>query len=135
MSNADKISDYFRRQYETEEGTVEENINVLFTEDVVYRVGDQTVTRDGLYATAHKIRSSPKEGRSVVASNVTEEGDSVTFHLSLHVPGMAADGSAMSLESDNVWTFNAEGKVVEAVPAQVEDVAEAFREAGVDLDG
>ena len=134
MSHAAKIEEYFRRQYETEEGTVEENLAALFADDLVYRLGDKEVGREALVETATKIRNSPKEGRVTAVSDFKEDGDTVTFHLSLHVRGMAG-GEDLVLEADNSWRFNSEGKVVEASPAQTSAVEDAFRAAGVDPDG
>jgi hypothetical protein len=134
MSNANKIEEYFRRQYEVEEGTVEENLAALFAEDLVYHLGDRTVGREALIETATKIRSSPQEGRVAAVSDLEEDGDTVTFHMSLNVRGLAG-GEDIVLESDNTWRFNSEGKVVEASPAQIGAVEDAFRAAGVDPEG
>ena len=134
MSNSDKIREYFRRQYDTEEGTVEENLAELFADDLVYHIGDKHVGRGALAETARAIRSAPKADRTVEVSDFREEGESVIFHLTLNVPGVGPDGGALVLESDNNWRFNTDGKVVEASPVQVAEVEDAFRAAGVELE-
>ena len=55
--------------------------------------------------------------------------------LSVQLIGLAAaqePTQLTELQSDNVWRFGAEGKVVEASPRQTDEVERAFRAAGTD---
>ena len=92
QSNTDRIKQYFRRQYETEEGSVEENINALFAENAVYHLGGgKTLTREAIAKPARLLRETPKSERVVRVSNFGEQGNTVSFHM--HMRARGQDGT------------------------------------------
>ena len=113
-TNVDKVRNYFRRQYELEEGSVEENISALFVENPIIRLEDgNTVTLEDIARTAAMLRQVPKSERTMEVSDIREEGDTVAFH-SLARFRNPETGEMNELESDAVWRFNGQGKVVES---------------------
>jgi predicted SnoaL-like aldol condensation-catalyzing enzyme len=126
-SNTDRIREYFRRQYELEEGSAEENINALFAEDVVYHLGEgRTVSREALARSAAVIRQTPKSERITEISDLNEQGDVVTLHMHVRFRNPET-GQLDEMESDHVWRFNAESKVVEVKMNQGDEAARIFR--------
>ena len=113
-SNVNKVRDYFYRQYELEEGSVEDNICALFAENPIIRVenGD-TVTLEDIARAAAKLRQVPRSDRTFELSDLKEDGDSVAFHSLVRFRN-AETGEMNELESDAVWRFNEKGKVVES---------------------
>ena len=126
-SKTDSIQEYFHRQYELEEGSAEENINALFSEDVAYHLGEgKTVSRESLARSAAMIRQTPKSERITAVSNFNEDGDLVTFHM--HVRFRNPETGALDeMESDHVWRFNGEDKVAEVRMNQGEEAERIFR--------
>ena len=136
MSNIDSIQEYMRRMYQSEEGSVEEIFNALFTEDVVFNVGeDKVIPREAFMQAAQGLRSMPASARVVEVSDFREEGDQVMFRMYTRMPN-AETGEPMEIDSNSVWRFNAEGMVVETRPVSSnmnpDDIDTAFRSMGVD---
>ncbi|MGI9667331.1 MAG: hypothetical protein ACR2N2_09540 [Acidimicrobiia bacterium] len=113
MSKAGRIAAYIERQYITERGQVRQNVEDLFAEDLAYHVGDETLGREDVVAAVTAVRESPRDGRRVEPSRFVEDGDTVQWHLSATLPGMAAHGGDLIQESDLRAVFNAEGKIQE----------------------
>jgi hypothetical protein len=113
-SNTDKIRTYFRRQYEIEEGSAEDNINAIFAEDADLRLGDgNAASLDDVIASVTRLRSIPKSQRTIKAWDFEENGDSVAFRSLVRFPDPET-GEMTEMASDAVWRFNGRGKVVEA---------------------
>ena len=113
-TNVDKVRDYFYRQYELEEGSVEENISALFVENPIIRLEDgTTVTLDDIARSAAMLRRVPRSERSMEVSDIKEEGDTVAFHSLVRFRNPET-GEMNESESDAVWRFNGQGKVVES---------------------
>ena len=113
-SNLDKVQGYFSRQYELEEGSVEENISALFAENPIIRLEDgNTVTLEDIARTAAMLRRVPRSERTMEVSDIREEGDTVAFHSLVRFRNPET-GEMKELESDAVWRFNDQGKVVES---------------------
>lgn len=113
-TNVDKILDYFHRQYELEEGSVEENIYDLFEKDAIIQVTDGSrVALEDIARTAAMLRRIPKGERTMEVSGFREEGDTVTFHSSIRFRHPET-GEWSETHSDAMWRFNGQGKVVES---------------------
>ena len=113
-TNVDKVRDYFYRQYELEEGSVEENISALFVENPIIRLEDgTTVTLDDIARSAAMLRRVPRSERSMEVSDIKEEGDTVAFHSLVRFRNPET-GEMNESESDAVWRFNDQGRVVES---------------------
>jgi hypothetical protein len=128
-SNADKLREYFRRQYEMHEGTVEENVDMLFDENVVYYFeGGKTVGLEAVLNTARRVREAGGFG---IPFEVTEDGDEVYFRLHLRVPDPKT-GELRSEHVQHVWRFGPNGKVVEARPRPSSVVERTVTEGGIE---
>lgn len=133
MSNADRLLEYFRRQYEAEEGTVEDNLSAMFAPDAVYRMPDGSeVAWEALVQAAHGIRNTPASERMVEVTDFVEEGDVVRFRMRVRAQDLQ-NGGIREFETYNKWRFNADGMVVEALPEQAEDFEGTLRSLGADV--
>jgi hypothetical protein len=113
-TNVDKVRDYFYRQYELEEGSVEENIYALFAENPIIRLEDgNSVTLEDIARAADRLRQVPRSDRTFELSDLKEDGDTVAFHSLVRFRDPET-GEMNELESDAVWRFNGQGKVVES---------------------
>jgi len=113
-SNVDKVRDYFHRQYELEEGSAEENVYALFTENAIVRLENgNTVAIEDIARAAAMLRQVPKSARFMETSDFKEEGDTVSFHSFVRFRHPET-GEMNEMESDAVWRFNGQGKVVES---------------------
>ena len=113
-TNVEKVRDYFYRQYELEEGSVEDNISALFVENPIIRLEDgNTVTLEDIARTAAMLRQVPRSERTFEVSGIKEEGDTVAFHSLVRFRDPET-GEMNEFESDAVWRFNGQGKVVES---------------------
>lgn len=113
-SHIEKLRQYLYRQYEIEEGSVEENVYGLFAEDAVIREGEGKVltTRD-LIRAATSLRSTPKSDRLLEFSEAGEEGDTARFHM--HVRFRNPETGELNETQTDYWVrFNGQGKVVES---------------------
>jgi hypothetical protein len=113
-SHAKKLQQYMYRQYEVEEGSVTDNIHALFAEDaVIYQGEDRVLSTKDLVRTATVVRQTPKSERIVEYSNISEEGDTMTFRM--HVRFRSPEtGELAEAETDNWVRFNGQGKVIES---------------------
>jgi hypothetical protein len=132
-SHADTIREYFYRQYELEEGTPQENVYALFDEKAVYYVDEtRTVTRDAIAEVAYSLRQTPKYERIAKVSDLQEDGDRVSFHMTIRFRNTET-GELVETHADHVWRFNAESKVIEARPKQLGEIKRALEASGVAL--
>ncbi len=115
-NKVDAIQDYFKRQFVTEEGGLEENVRGLFSESLAYHVGEsKSLSLDGLIQLTEGIRRTPKADRVTEITNLKEEGDHASFHLRIQV--RAPDtGEIDVIENDHDWTFDDAGKAVDIRP-------------------
>ena len=113
-TNVDKVRDYFNRQYELEEGSVEENLYALFAENPIIRLEDgSSVALEDIVRAAARLRQVPRSDRTFELSDLKEEGDTVAFHSLVRFRSPET-GEMNELESDAVWRFDDQGKVVES---------------------
>jgi hypothetical protein len=113
-THVDKIRDYFYRQYELEEGSAEENIYALFAEDaLIHLANGNTVALEDVARSTAMLRRIPRSERIIEVSDLKEEGDTVTFHSFVRFRDPET-GELSELDSDAVWRFNDQGKVVES---------------------
>jgi len=114
MSNAAAIQDYFHRQYVTMEGNIEENIYAMFDENVRYtRADGNTVSIETIIQTVTSVHQTPENERVVMVTDFREEGNGVAFHMFLQFR-RPDSGELVVSESDPIWYFNDEGKVIQA---------------------
>ena len=127
----DIISDYFRRQYETKEGTAEENVNGLFSEDLVFHLtGDKVMGRDALVTLCDLMRRL-RHGQSTLVTRFTEEDDKVSFVLYI-VGTDPITGHEVSVGTRTEYRF-LDNKVIEVWQEDPAAVENAVRAAGVRL--
>lgn len=128
-SRPDLISDYFRRQYDTKEGSTEDNVHGLFREDLVFHLtGDKSVGRNELVALCDLLRRT-RHDQTTMVSNFEESGDEVTFVL--YVVGTdPMTGHEVSLSTETRYRFEGD-QVVEIWQENPAAVEEAVRAAGV----
>ena len=125
------ISDYFRRQYETKEGTTEENVNGLFSKDLVFHLtGDTVMGRDELVVLCDLMRRL-RHGQSTLVTHFEEEGDNVSFVLYI-VGTDPRTGHEVSVSTRTEYRFR-EDKVIEVWQEDPAAVENAVRAAGVRL--
>lgn len=114
VNNIERVQDYFQRQYELEEGSVEENIRGLFVENPVIETEDgKTLALEDIIRSATILRQIPRNERVMEVSDLKEEDDMVTFHSFLRFRDPET-GELNEMDSDAAWRFNGQGKVVES---------------------
>ena len=130
-ARGDLISDYFRRQYETKEGTTVENVNGLFSEDLVFHLtGDKVMGRDALITLCDLMRRL-RHGQSTLVTRFEEEDDDVSFVL--HLVGTdPTTGHEVSVSTRTEYRF-LDDKVIEVWQEDPAAVENAVRAAGVRL--
>lgn len=125
------ITDYFRRQYETKDGTTAENVNGLFSEDLVFHLtGDTVMGRDELISLCDLMRRL-RHGQSTLVTQFQEEGDNVSFVLYI-VGTDPTSGHQVSVSTRTEYRFRDE-KVIEVWQDDPAAVENAVRAAGVRL--
>lgn len=126
-----RIADYFVRQYETREGTTEENVASLFSPDLVFHLtGDKTMGRDALVVLCDLLRRT-RHDQATMVTQFDEEGDVVSFVL--YVVGQdPVTKHEVSLSTRTEYRFEGDAvvEVWQENPAAVEN---AVRAAGVRL--
>ena len=128
-SRRDLISDYFRRQYETKEGTAEDNVNGLFAEDLVFHLtGDRVMGRDALVTLCDLLRRI-RHDQATMVTRFEEEGDKVSFVLYI-VGTDPITGHEVSVSTRTEYRFVGE-KVAEVWQDDPAAVENAVRAAGV----
>ena len=130
-SRRDEIADYFRRQYETKEGSTAENVNSLFAEDMVFHLtGERTMGRHHLVALCDMLRRT-RHDRKTLVSDLEEDGDDVSF--TLYIVGTdPATRHQVSVSTRTKYRFQGD-KVVEIWQENPAGVEDAVRAAGVRL--
>ena len=130
-SRWDLISDYFRRQYETKEGTTVENVNGLFSEDLVFHLtGDKAMGRDALITLCDLMRRL-RHGQSTLVTRIEEQDDNVSFVLYI-VGTDPTTGHEVSVSTRTEYRF-LDDKVIEVWQEDPAAVENAVRAAGVRL--
>lgn len=123
------IADYFERQYETKEGSTEDNVNGLFSEDLVFHLtGDKSMGRDGLVTLCDLLRRT-RHDRTTAVTNFEEDGDNVSFVLFI-VGTDPVTGHEVSVSTRTVYRFRGD-EVVEVWQENPAAVENAVRAAGV----
>lgn len=108
------MRDYVYRQYEVEEGSVEENLYALFAKDAVIQQGDgPEFSRQDLARMAGAVRQTPKSERIVEMTDFGEDGDTITFNMHVRFRNPET-GELEETYSENFARFNGQGKVVES---------------------
>ena len=127
----DLISDYFRRQYETKEGTTVENVNLLFSEDLIFHLtGDTVMGRDALITLCDLMRRL-RHGQSTLVTRIEEQDDNVSFVLYI-VGTDPTTGHEVSVSTRTEYRFH-DDKVIEVWQEDPAAVENAVRAAGVRL--
>jgi hypothetical protein len=127
----DLISDYFKCQYETKEGSTTENVNGLFSADLVFHLtGDTVMGRDALITLCDLMRRL-RHGQSTMVTRFEEDGDDVSFVLYI-VGTDPITGHEVSVSTRTQYRFLGD-KVVEVWQENPEAVENAVRAAGVRL--
>jgi len=130
-SRRDLISDYFRRQYETKEGSTEENVNGLFSADLVFHLtGDTVMGREALITLCDLMRRL-RHGQSTLVTRFEEDDDKVSFVLYI-VGTDPITGHEVSVSTRTDYRF-LDDKVIEAWQEDPAAVESAVRAAGVRL--
>lgn len=128
-SRRDIIVDYFRRQYETNEGTTEENVTGLFAEDLVFHLtGDRSMGRDHLILLCDLLRRT-RHDRKTLVTDFVEDGDVVSFVLYI-VGTDPVTRHEVSVSTETRYRFEG-NRVVEIWQDNAAGVENAVRAAGV----
>jgi hypothetical protein len=128
-SRKERIAEYFRRQYETHEGTTEENVNSLFAEDLVFHLtADRSVGRAELVALCDLLRRT-RHDRKTFVSEFDEDGDDVSFVLRI-VGTDPLSGHEVAVSTRTNYRFRGE-LVSEIRQENAAGVERAMRAAGV----
>jgi hypothetical protein len=113
-TNADRVRDYFYRQYELEEGSAAENVFALFAKDAIIELANgSTVDLEDAVRSVVKLRQIPKSERTIEVSDFEENGDTVTFRSYIRFRDPKT-GESSEMDSNATWRFNGQGKVVES---------------------
>jgi ribose transport system permease protein len=126
-SRRDLVADYFRRQYETKEGSVADNVSELFAEDLVFHLsGDKTMGRHDLVLLCDLLRRT-RHDQATMVSAFREEGDTVEFVLYVVGPDPVT-GHEVSVSTETRYRFDS-GKVVEVWQENSAGIEAAVRAA------
>ena len=130
-SRREMISDYFRRQYETKEGTAAENVESLFSDDLTFHLtGDKVMGREELIGVCDLLRRI-RHGQSTMVSSFEEDDDIVSFVL--HIVGKdPVTGHEAALSTATTYRFDGD-RVVEVWQDNPEAMEETVRAAGFRL--
>jgi len=130
-SRRELITDYFRRQYETKEGTTAENVNGLFSEDLVFHLtGDTVMGRDELITLCDLMRRL-RHGQSTLVTRFQEDDENVSFVLYI-VGTDPTTGHEVSVSTRTEYRF-LDDQVIEVWQEDPAAVENAVRAAGVRL--
>ena len=126
------IAEYFRRQYETREGSTEENVNELFAEDLVFHLtGGRSMGREHLVTLCDLLRRT-RHDRKTLVTDIEEDGDDVSFVLYI-VGTDPVTSHQVSVSTRTRYRFRGD-RVVEIWQDNAAGVEDAVRAAGVRLD-
>lgn len=126
-----RIAEYFKRQYDTKTGTTVENVESLFSEDLVFHLtGDRTMGRPELITLCDLLRRT-RHDRTTTVEAFEEDGDVVSFVLYI-VGTDPVTGHDVSVGTRTRYRFSGDrvAEVWQEDPSQVE---QAVRAAGVRL--
>lgn len=130
-SRRDAIANYFQRQYDTREGTVEENVRALFSNDLEFHLtGDKSIGLDQFIALCDLMRRTRHDRRALV-TEFDEDDDVVSFVLYL-VGTDPVTGHNASVSTRTHYRFK-DDKVVEVWQEDPQGVEDAVRAAGVQV--
>jgi len=130
-SRREIIADYFKRQYETKEGTAEDNVKALFAEDLVFHLtGDKVMGRDALTTLCDLLRRI-RHDQATMVTRFEEDGDRVSFVLFV-VGTDPVSGHEVSVSTRTEYRFEGD-KVVEIWQEDPAAVESAVRAAGMRL--
>lgn len=123
------IARYFERQYDTREGTVEENVRELFSDDLVFHLtGDKSIGIDDFITLCDLMRRT-RHGDKVLVTDVREEDDVVSFVLYL-VGRDPVTGHEAAVSTPTHYRFSGD-EVVEIWQEDPAGVENAVRAAGI----
>ncbi len=123
------IADYFERQYETKEGSTEDNVTALFAENLVFHLtGEKSMGRDGLVTLCELIRRT-RHDRTTAVTEFREDGDTVSFVLFI-IGKDPVTGHEVSVSTRTDYRFDGD-QVVEVWQENPAAVENAVRAAGV----
>ena len=123
------ITRYFERQYDTREGTVEDNVRELFSDDLVFHLtGDKSIGIDDFITLCDLMRRT-RHGDKVLVSDVDEEGDVVSFVLYL-VGRDPVTGHDAAVSTPTHYRFSGD-EVVEIWQEDPAGIENAVRAAGI----
>ena len=113
MDLAPLVASFIERQYVTGEGDVRQNVEDLFSVDLVYHAGAETLTREDLVAMGVTVRATPEETRRIHARDFEQEGRVVRWRLSAVLPALDGDDAEVRQDSRVSATFGGDGKIIE----------------------
>ena len=128
----DIIADYFRRQYETKEGAVQENVEGLFSEDLVFHLtGEKTMGRDALVTLCDLLRRIRHDQATMVTQ--FDESNEVRKFPRVYIVGKdPRTGLEVSVSTRTEYRFEND-EVVEVWQENPAALEQAVRAAGVRL--
>ena len=125
----DAITRYFDRQYDSREGTVEENVRELFSDDLVFHLtGDKSIGIRDFIILCDLMRRTRYDDKAL-ATNFAEEGDVISFVLYL-VGVDPITGHEAAVSTPTHYRFSGD-KVVEVWQEDPAGVENAVRAAGI----
>ena len=127
----DRVAEYFTRMYDTKEGTTEENVEGLFSEDLVFHLtGEKTMGRRELIMLSNLLRRTRHDSTTTV-EDFESDDDVVSFRLHIHAEDPIT-GHTVAVGTRTYYRF-ADDKVVEAWQDDPSQTEQAVRAMGVRL--
>jgi hypothetical protein len=131
-SRRDRIAEYFTRQYDTKTGTPAENVESLFSADLVFHLtGDRTMGRPELITLCELLRRT-RHDRTTTVEEFDADGDVVSFVLRINGKDPVT-GHEVSVGTRTTYRFGEDDLVVEVRQEDPSQVEQAVRAAGVRL--
>lgn len=112
MDRVALIARFINRQYVSDEGDVRQNVESLFAADLVYHTGEQTLSREDLVVIGTTVRATPQRSRHIEARDFEQEGDTVRWRLSAHLPATDSEDEDLHQESVVTALFGPDEKVI-----------------------
>jgi hypothetical protein len=127
----DRIAEYFARQYDTKTGSTVDNVESLFSDELVFHLtGDKTMGRPELITLCDLLRRT-RHDRTTTVQEFDEDGDDVSFVL--YIAGKdPVTGHEVSVGTRTKYRFR-DDEVVEVWQEDPSQVEQAVRAAGVRL--
>ena len=127
----ERVAEYFTRMYDTKVGTTEENVEGLFSEDLVFRLtGDKTMGRPELVMLSNLLRRT-RHGSTTSVEEFESEDDVISFRLHIHAEDPIT-GHTVTVGTRTYYRFDGD-KVVEAWQDDPSQTEQAVRAMGVRL--